>query len=144
MTDRKTQQMRILIIEDHRPTRDEMRAMIERQPDMTVVGEAETGEDGIKQACETHPDVVMMDILLPGINGIEATRRILVAQPSTKILAVSNHFGESLIQTILASGGLGYVRKNRALEELIPALRSVAAGKQYIGGRPAGANASIS
>lgn len=124
--------MKILLVEDHKATRDEMRALIERQPDMTVVAEAETGEEALDKAHETCPEVVIMDILLPGMNGIETTRKILAKQPGVRVLALSNHFGATLVQAILSAGGLGYVRKNRALEELIPALRSVAEGKQYI------------
>lgn len=121
----------ILLVEDHSPTRAEMRALIEHQPDMAVVAEAGTGEEALDKALEACPDVVVMDILLPGMNGIEATRHILAKQPGMRVLALSNHFGDSLVQSILSAGGLGYVRKNRALEELIPALQSVAAGKQY-------------
>ena len=109
-----------------------MRALIEQQPDMTVVAEAGTGEDAVDMAHDERPDVVVMDILLPGMNGIETSRKIRATQPDVKVLALSNHFGESLVQAILEAGGLGYVRKNRAFEELIPALRAVAAGKKYI------------
>ena len=129
--------MRILLVEDHEPTREEMRALIQRQPDMTVVAEAGTGEEAIGKAREGQPDVVIMDILLPGINGIEAARAILAEQPGVKVLALSNHFGASLVQAILDAGGLGYVRKNHAFEELIPALRSVAAGKPYVSDKSA-------
>jgi len=124
--------MRILIVEDHKATRHEMRALIEREPDMLVVAEAETGEEGVSLGGAEHPDVVVMDILLPGMNGIEATRKILAGQPDTKVLALSNHFGDSLVKAILNAGGRGYVLKSKAFEELIPALRSVAAGGQYI------------
>lgn len=129
--------MRIMLVEDHKPTRDEIRALIESQTDMTVVAEAENGEDGVAQARATRPDVVVMDILLPGMSGIEATQKILLELPATRILALSNHSGAGVVQAILESGGLGYVRKNRALEELIPALQSVAAGRQYVGGQAA-------
>lgn len=125
--------MRILLVEDHRPTRDEMRAMIEREPDMTVVAEAESGEDAVGMARKEKPDVIVMDILLPGMNGIETTRRIRAERPDIKVLALSNHFGASLVQAILDVGGLGYVQKSRSFEELIPALRSVALGEKYVG-----------
>ena len=126
--------MRILLVEDHKPTRDEMRALIEREPDMTVVAEAGTGEDAVDRAREERPDVIVMDVLLPGMNGIETTRKVRAENPDLRVLALSNHFGESLVRAILDAGGLGYVRKNRAFEELIPALRSVAAGAQYVSG----------
>ena len=124
--------MRILLVEDHQPTRNEIRALIEQQADMTVVAESATGEDALEKAREVHPDVVVMDILLPGLNGIEAARRIRVEHSSVRGLALSNHIGESLVRAILDAGGLGYVRKSRAFEELIPALRAVASGEQYV------------
>jgi len=127
--------MKILLVEDHKPTRVEVRALIEAQPDMTVVAEAGTGEDAVACARELRPDIIVMDVLLPGMNGIEATRAICAEQPAVRVLALSNHFGESLVQSVLEAGSFGYVRKSMAFEELIPALRSVAAGKQYVGKR---------
>ena len=124
--------MRILLVEDHKPTRNEVRLLIEGQPDMTVVAEAETGEDALDIARQVRPDVAVVDILLPGMNGIETARRIRAEQPDVKVLALSNHFGESMVQAILEAGGLGYVRKSLAFEELIPALRSVAASRPYV------------
>ena len=124
--------MRIMLVEDHEPTRTEMRGLIEHGFDMAVVEEAETGEDAVSKARKEKPDVIVMDILLPGMNGIEATRKILAEQPGIKVLALSNHSGASLLQSLFDAGGLGYVPKNRAFEELIPALLSVAAGKQYV------------
>jgi DNA-binding NarL/FixJ family response regulator len=109
-----------------------MHALIEEQPDMHVVAEAITGEEAVDLARELCPEIIVMDILMPGMNGVEATRAICAAQPGLKVLALSNHFGASLVQAILDAGGQGYVQKSRAFEELIPALRSVAAGKQYV------------
>lgn len=125
--------MRILLIDDHKATREEIRALIEREADMRVVAEAGTGEAGVDQALAQHPDIVVMDILLPGMNGIEATRRILAEQPGIRVLALSNHSGESLEQAILDAGGMGYVRKSNAFEELVPALRLVHAGQKCVG-----------
>jgi len=124
--------MTILLIEDHKPTREEMRTLLEAQADMRVVAEAETGEEGVDLASQLRPDLVVMDILLPGMNGVEATRRICAENPNAKVLALSNHSGSSLVQAILSAGGMGYVRKSRAFEELIPALRAVHSGAQYI------------
>ena len=124
--------MTILLVDDHKPTRNAMRELIEEQPDMRVVAESETGEDAVDRAREAQPDVVVMDILLPGMNGVEATRKICAEHPGSKVLALSNHFGKSLVQAILAAGGLGYVQKSSAFENLIPALRMVAAGEQYV------------
>ena len=124
--------MTILLVEDHRPTREAMHALIEEQPDMHVVAEAISGEEAVDRARELCPEIIVMDILMPGMNGVEATRAICDAQPEIKILALSNHFGASLVQAILDAGGRGYVQKSRAFEKLIPALRSVAEGKQYV------------
>lgn len=127
-----------MLVEDHKPTRDEMRALIGREPDMEVVAEAESGEEALGMARAEKPDVAVMDILLPGMNGIETTRKLLAEQPGVKVLALSNHFGDSLVKAILEAGGLGYVRKSKAFEELIPALRQVDAGRQYISKGSAG------
>lgn len=126
-----TKATRILLVEDHLPTRHEMRALIEGQPNMTVVAEAESGEEGLDLARDTHPDIIVMDILLPGMNGIEATRRALSEYPLIRVLALSNHFGSSLVQAVKDSGGSGYVRKCNAFEELIPALLSISGGGHY-------------
>jgi DNA-binding NarL/FixJ family response regulator len=128
--------MRIMLVDDHKPTRDEMRGLLSIEPDMSVVAEAETGEEAVRLAREHRPDVIVMDIVMPGINGIETTRRILAEQPDIKVLALSNHSGRTLVLAILNIGGLGYVPKNKAFEELIPALRCVATGQQYV--RPEG------
>jgi two-component system invasion response regulator UvrY len=124
--------MTILLVEDHKPTRDEIRMLLEYQTDMRVIAETGSGEDALLLAQERQPDVVIMDILLPGMNGLEAIRRLHTGQPQTRILALSNHFGASLVQAVLDAGGLGYVRKSRAFEELIPALRTVADGKRHV------------
>lgn len=128
--------MRILLVDDHEATRNEMRGLIERQPDMRVVAEAATGEEGLAAARAELPDVVIMDIWLPGISGIEATHRLLAERPGAKVLALSNHTGEILVKAILDAGCQGYVMKAAAFEELIPALRAIAAGRQYVSTRP--------
>ncbi|MEI8242498.1 MAG: response regulator transcription factor [bacterium] len=125
--------MTILLVEDHKPTRNEVRALIEGQPDMRVVAESSTGEDAVIRAREWRPDVVVIDIFLPGMNGVEATRLICAEQPAVRVLALSNHFGASLVQAIQDAGGLGYVRKSRAFEELVPAIRTILSGRQYLG-----------
>jgi DNA-binding NarL/FixJ family response regulator len=121
-----------MLVDDHKPTRDELREMVTTQPDISVVAEAESGEEAVEKARVSLPDVIVMDIMMHGVNGIEATRRILAERPGTRVLALSNHSGLSLVQAILNAGGLGYVPKNRAFEELIPALRCVAGGQRYI------------
>lgn len=125
--------MNILLIDDHNETRREMSALINAEKDLVVVAEAATGEEGVQKADRIKPDLVVMDILLPGINGIEATKVIMANNPNARILALSNHSGHFLVQAVLKAGASGYVRKDRAFEELVPAIRSVAAGRQYLG-----------
>ena len=124
--------LRILLVDDHAPTRQETRSLIEREADMQVVGEAETGEDAVEKARLEMPDLIVMDILLPGMNGIQATRKIRAEQPGVKVVALSNHSGQSVVKAIFDAGGLGYVQKNKAFEELVPALRTAAQGKRYL------------
>lgn len=134
--------MTILLVEDHKPTRDETRLLIECQPDMQVIAETGCGEEALGLVRQIRPDIIVMDILLPGMNGLEAIRLIRDEHPATRILALSNHYGASLVQAVLAAGSLGYVRKSRTFEELIPALRAVAAGRQHVDQRLlAGTNA---
>ena len=124
--------IRVLLADDHTLIRAGLRMVVDAEPDLAVVGEANDGREAVAMAAKLKPDVVVMDILLPGLNGIEAARRIRVEHSSVRVLALSNHIGESLVRAILDAGGLGYVRKSRAFEELIPALRAVASGEQYV------------
>lgn len=123
---------RILLVEDHEGTREEMKNLIHGQGDLSVVAEAASGLTAVEEAARTLPDVVIMDIVLPGINGVEAIRAIVAQRPETKVLALSNYSGHALVQAVLLAGGLGFVRKELAYEELIPAIRAVAAWKPYI------------
>jgi DNA-binding NarL/FixJ family response regulator len=125
--------MNILVVDDHAPTREEMCSLIGRQEDMRIVAQSDTGEDAVAKAKQLRPDVVIMDIILPGITGIDATTAIVKALPHTKIVALSNHCGRTLVQAFLKAGGAGYVRKDRAFEELIPAIRSAREGKSFVG-----------
>ncbi|MBN1556797.1 MAG: response regulator transcription factor [Lentisphaerae bacterium] len=125
--------MDILLVDDHAATREEIRALLETEEDLDVVGEAGDGPEGIRQARTLHPDVVLMDIIMPGMNGIEATRAIRGAVSAVRILALSNHTGGNLVRAALSAGAGGYLRKDQAFEELIPAIRTVARGQKYIG-----------
>jgi DNA-binding NarL/FixJ family response regulator len=125
--------MRILLVEDHEATREEMRLLIDSQGDLDVVAEAGSGEKAVEEAARTMPDLIVMDIVLPGINGVEATQTIVARQPGVKVVVLSNYSGQALVRAVLQAGGLGYVRKERAFQELIPAIRGVASGRQYLG-----------
>jgi len=127
--------MKILLADDHAPTREELASLILKQEDLTVVGQATGGEDAVHRTRELRPALIVMDINMPDMNGIEATRAIRASDPDVLILALSNHTGSDLVKAALDAGAAGYVRKDQAYEELIPAIRAVAAGKHYIGTR---------
>ncbi len=126
--------MKILLVDDHVPIREQVKLMLGLEPDMLVVADVGSAEAGIEAARQYRPDVVVMDIMLPGMNGINATSAILSERPETRILVLSNHTGAALVRAVLNAGALGFVSKHRAAEELIPAIRSVAAGKCFLGG----------
>lgn len=127
--------MDILLVDDHAATREEMVSLIAEEDDLDVVGQAGDGEEGVRLARELHPDVIVMDVVMPGMNGIAATEAVRASDPDARILALSNHTGSNLVDVVLRAGATGYVRKDRAYEELVPAIRAVASGKQYIGER---------
>ena len=123
----------IMLVEDHDLTRRQMASLVKNQSDMDVVAEAVNGEESLAKARESKPDVIVMDILLPGINGLDASRQLVQTLPGARILILSNHSGAALVQAALGVGVLGYVRKDHAFEELVPAIRSVFAGRQFLG-----------
>jgi DNA-binding NarL/FixJ family response regulator len=127
--------MDILLVDDHAPIREEMISLLEGHEDLHVVGQATGGKEGVIEAARLHPDLILMDVVMPGMNGIEATRAIRASDPKVLILALSNHTGRDLVKAALNAGASGYVRKDQAYEEIIPAIRAVAEGKQYIGAR---------
>jgi two-component system, NarL family, response regulator NreC len=135
MEEKSETMINILLVENHDLTRRQMVSLIKHQSDMEVVAEAVNGEQSLAQARESKPDVIVMDILLPGISGVDAARQIMESLPGSRILILSNHSGEALVQAALATGALGYVRKDHAFEELIPAIRAVGAGKKFLGAK---------
>jgi len=125
--------MDILLVDDHTAAREELASIVEAQEEMNVVGQAGHGEDGVRLAAELCPDIVVMDVVMPGMNGLAASREINASSSQARILAVSNHTGENLVEALLEAGVSGYLRKDRAYEELVPAIRTIASGTQYIG-----------
>ena len=101
--------VRILLADDHTILRDGIRALLEDEPDMVVVGEAEDGRNAVKLACQLKPDVVLMDIAMPLLNGLEATRQIKHDCPQVKVLILTMHENEEYIRQVLASGAMGYI-----------------------------------
>jgi len=119
----------VLLVDDHSLVRRGFRRMLEDEADMVVVGEAGDGEESIKLAKELHPQVVVMDCALPGMNGLEATRRILQDFPGTSVLMLSMHPEGTWVRQAIEAGAKGYVLKNALDLELGAAIRKVAAGE---------------
>lgn len=124
--------LNILLVDDHAVVRDGLRMLIDAQTDMTVIGEACDGEHVLRLAKELQPDLVIMDISMPGVNGVQATERLQAAYPHIKIIVLSSYSDEAHIRQALASGAASYVLKRTIAEELIRAIRTVATGGVYI------------
>jgi DNA-binding NarL/FixJ family response regulator len=124
--------MRILLADDHRIVREGIRNFLEKQPDMDVIAEAEDGLNAMRLAEETSPDLVIMDVALPDLNGVEASKQIKVKSPKTKILALSMHADVRFVVGMLTNGASGYLLKDSALEELVNAIRSVMDNQTYL------------
>ena len=123
--------VRILLADDHTVMRDGLRALLEKQPDMQVVAEAADGRESVRLAEDTSPDVVVMDIGMPNMNGIEATRRIVEKQPETGVVILSMHYDESYVLRSLKAGARAYLLKDALKSELIAAIRAVAEGRSF-------------
>jgi two-component system response regulator NreC len=123
--------LRILLGDDHTLVRHGLRKILEERPDWEVTGEASDGRDAVRQTLAVQPDVAILDIGMPLMNGIEATRQILRRLPNTQILILSMHANEAYIIQALKAGAQGYLLKDSADTELIRAVESVAAGKSF-------------
>ena len=124
--------IKILLADDHKMMREGIRALIEKQRDVNVVGEADDGRATVKLAHELLPDIVIMDINMPGMNGIEAARQIISNNPRTKVIALSVHSDKRFVSEMLNAGASGYLLKNSAFGELIHAIRAVFSGRSYL------------
>ncbi len=124
--------IRVLLSDDHRILREGIRALIEDQEDMQVVGESEDGLETVKKVAKLQPDVVVMDIAMPLLNGLEATRQIRRDFPQVKVLILTMHDNEEYIRQVLAAGALGYVLKDAAARDLLGAIRTVNQGEAVL------------
>ena len=116
--------IRLVLVDDHEVVRTGLRMLLEHQPDMEIVGEASTGAEALEMAAQMKPDVIVMDITLPDISGIEATRRIKQSQPDSAIVALTIHEDEQYFFEMLQAGAAGYVPKRAAPEDLINSIRA--------------------
>ncbi len=122
---------RILLADDHKLIRSGLKALIEQQPDLTVVGEADDGRQAVALAASLKPDLLVMDIGMPNLNGIEAAHQITQANPATAIVILSMHSDESYVLRALKAGAKGYLLKDSAESDLIRAVHAVAGGKSF-------------
>ena len=123
---------RILLAEDHKVMREGLRLLINAQPDMEVIGVADNGHGAILEAQALHPDVVIMDVTMPELNGRQATEELCKVCPGVKIMALTRHSDNGYLQQMLAAGASGYALKQSAPEELIHGIRAVVAGRNYL------------
>ena len=125
--------IRIMLADDHKMIRDGLRALIEKQKNMEVVGEAADGKAAVALARKVSPDIVVIDIGMPELNGIEATRQITALPGKPKIIGLSMHSDRRYVSQMLKSGASGYLLKDSAFEELIKAISVVTKGQVYLG-----------
>jgi DNA-binding NarL/FixJ family response regulator len=124
--------LRILLADDHAIVRQGLKLLIDSQRDMGVVGETADGDGVLRQANALNPDVIVMDISMPGMNGLVATRRLKREQPQVAIVALTRHDDDTYLEELLRAGASGYVLKQSAPMELLQAIRAVAAGGVYL------------
>jgi DNA-binding NarL/FixJ family response regulator len=124
--------LRILIVDDHALVREGLRRLIHEQPDMLVIGEAGDGHEALRLAKECLPDVALVDIWMPGLDGARVTQMITDACPQVKVIALTRHDDGGFVRKLLEAGATGYVLKQSPLSELTRAVRAVAAGQQFV------------
>ncbi len=124
--------MRILLVDDHKMMRDGLRAILEKEEGLTVVGEAASGREALTLAHSLRPEIVVMDISMPDLNGVDATRRLLAEMPRIKIIGLSMNSDRRYVVAMFKAGAVGYLLKNSASEELIHAVRAVTDDLTYV------------
>lgn len=124
--------IRVLLVDDHAVVREGTRQLLEREPDIAVVGEAGTGEEAVRLAQTLQPDVVVMDVRMPGMGGVEATKRIKQHQPGVEILVLTAHDDDQYVFTLLEAGATGYLLKTAPVSELVKAIHEVNEGQSAL------------
>jgi DNA-binding NarL/FixJ family response regulator len=124
--------IRILLAEDHDVVREGVCGLLDKQADMEVVGQVRSGREAVVRAQELMPDVVVMDIAMPELNGIDATRQVIANVPGTRVVALSTDSSERTVVEMFKAGATGYVAKTSAFDELARAVRAAAAGDRYV------------
>ena len=125
-------EIKIVLVDDHKLLRDGLRNIIEKKSNMHIIGEASDGREAIKIASKLMPDVIIMDVAMPGLNGIEAATQIVKNEPEIKIIGVSMHSGKQFIQGMFKAGAFGYLLKDGDADELIMAISTVIENKKYL------------
>jgi two-component system, NarL family, response regulator NreC len=133
--------IRILLADDHAVVRQGFKMILGAQPDMEIVGEAANGREAVELAEQLKPDIVVMDVAMPELNGIEATRRLVGALPHARVIALSMHKDSVYVREILRAGARGYLLKDSGAEDLVRAIRAVAGGESWLS--PAVSNAVL-
>jgi DNA-binding NarL/FixJ family response regulator len=126
--------LRILLVEDFEPFRKLIRAILLEKPGLQIIAEASDGLDAVQKAAELHPDLILLDIGLPTLNGFDAARLIRRLSPDSKILFVSQEFSPLIVQEALSMGVSGYVFKTKLATDLLPAVEAVLAGRNFVSG----------
>ena len=124
--------IRVLLVDDHKVVVDGLRELLESEEDITVVAHASDGRQAVAMAAELSPTVVVMDVTMPELNGVDATKQILQADANTRVLALSMHASNQIVSDMLRAGASGYVVKTAPVEEVLRAIRSLAEGKSYL------------
>lgn len=124
--------IKILIAEDHQTVREGIKLLVRSQPDMEVIGEANDGEEAIKLARELGPDLLLMDVSMPGMNGLKATKKLRKTMSELRILILTRHTDDGYLRQLIGAGANGYVLKQSAPQQLISAIRTVASGEAYL------------
>jgi DNA-binding NarL/FixJ family response regulator len=124
--------VRVLVVEDFLPFREFIRSTLAKSPELEIIAEVSDGLEGVQKAEELKPDLILLDIGLPTLNGIEAARRIRKLSPDSKIIFLSQESADDVIETALGLGALGYILKTRAAHDLMPAVEAVIADKQFV------------